>query len=123
MRIAQGRIVPLGYGKYVRADRIVGIEPIEDGRGPGKRTRVWVEGVGEPLVASRSEAAILADAVEGADEPGRGDAHRRLLVDVLETVDGLDPVIRRIVRDQANWDLDRLEGRLRRALGLDVATD
>jgi hypothetical protein len=124
MRIAQGRIVPLGYGKYVRADRIVGMEPIEDGRGPGKRTRVWVEGVSEPLVASRSESAILADAVEGADEPGRGDAHRRLLVELLETLDGLDPVLRRIVRDQASWDLDRLEGRLRRALGLDdVSTD
>jgi hypothetical protein len=120
MRVARGRIVPLGYGKYVRADRIVGIEPIEDGRGPGRRTRVWVEGVQDALVGSRSEAAILADAVEGAEEPGRADAQRRLLVELLETLDRLDPVLRRIVRDQSGWDLDRLEGRIRRALGLET---
>jgi hypothetical protein len=32
MRIAKGHIVPLGYGKYFRADSIVGVEPLE-GRG------------------------------------------------------------------------------------------
>jgi hypothetical protein len=70
------------------------------------------------LVASRSEAAILADAVEGADEPGRTDAQRRLLVELLETLDRLDPVLRRIVRDRSGWDHDRLEGRIRRTLGV-----
>ena len=120
MRIAAGRIVPLGYGKYARSERIVGMEPIEDARGPGRRTRVWVEGMAEPLVASRSETAILADMVEGVEDAGRGEAQRRLLVDLLETLDGLDPVLRRIVRDQARWDLDRLEARIRSALGLDA---
>lgn len=45
MRVEKGLMVPLGYGKYFRSDRIVGLEPIdeEDGRGPGKRTRVYVE--------------------------------------------------------------------------------
>lgn len=123
MRVARGSIVALGYGKYVRAERIVGLEPIEDGRGPGRRTRVWVEYVPEPMIASRSETAILADAVEGADEPGRSDAQRRLLVELLETVDHLDPVLRRIVRDQASWDLDRLEARIRRTLGLDSSSE
>lgn len=119
MRVARGRIVPLGYGKYVRAERIVGMEPIEDGRGPGRRTRVWIEGVHDPIFASRSETAILADAVEGAEEPGRADAQRRLLVELLETVERVDPVLRRIIRDQASWDLDRLENRIRRALALE----
>ncbi|MGH7575792.1 MAG: hypothetical protein ACREM1_11795 [Longimicrobiales bacterium] len=123
MRVARGSIVALGYGKYVRAERIVGLEPIEDGRGPGRRTRVWVEYVPEPMIASRSETAILADAVEGAEEPGRSDAQRRLLVELLETVDHLDPVLRRIVRDQASWDLDRLEARIRRTLGLDSSSE
>ena len=119
MRVAPGRIVPLGYGKYVRSDRIAGFEPIEDGRGPGRRTRIWVDGLPDPLVASRSEAAILADMVEGSDEPGRVEIQRRLLVELLETVDALDPVLRRIIRDQAGWDLDRLETRVRGALGLE----
>jgi len=52
----------LGYGKYVRADRIYALEPIEgDDRGDGQRTRVWVDGMEQPLVASRTERTILAD--------------------------------------------------------------
>ena len=40
------RMVFLGFGKYVRADRIYALEPIvgED-RGNGRRTLVWVEGM------------------------------------------------------------------------------
>jgi hypothetical protein len=55
-------MVFLGYGKYVRADRIYALEPIEAGaRGDGQRTRVWVEGIAEPVIASRTERTILAD--------------------------------------------------------------
>jgi hypothetical protein len=55
-------MVALGYGKFVRADRIFAVVPIVSGdRGDGRRTYVHVEGVAEPLVASRSERAILAD--------------------------------------------------------------
>ena len=60
-------MVFLGYGKYVRADRIYALEPIEAGdRGDGRRTRVWVEGISEPVIASRTERTILADMGEGA---------------------------------------------------------
>ena len=56
------RMVFLGFGKYARADKIYAIEPIRDERrGHGRRTRVWVEGVSEPIVASRTERTILAD--------------------------------------------------------------
>jgi hypothetical protein len=51
----------LGYGKYVRADRIYALEPIGDDRGGGRRTHVWVEGIPEPMVASRTERAILQE--------------------------------------------------------------
>ena len=55
-------MVALGYGKFVRADRVFAVVPIEAGeRGDGRRTYVHVEGVAEPMVASRSERAILAD--------------------------------------------------------------
>ena len=59
--MAEARMIPLGFGKYVRADRIYAVEPIRDERGSGARTRVWVEGIADPIVASRSERAILAD--------------------------------------------------------------
>jgi hypothetical protein len=55
-------MVFLGYGKFVRADRIYAMEPIEgDDRGDGRRTRVWIDGMAEPMIASRTERTILAD--------------------------------------------------------------
>jgi hypothetical protein len=60
------RMVHLGYGKYVRADRVFALVPMEPGeRGDGRRTYVHVDGLTEPLVASRSERAIMAE-VEAA---------------------------------------------------------
>jgi hypothetical protein len=56
------RMVFLGFGKYVRADRVYALEPIVgDERGGGRRTRVWIEGIAEPIVASRTERTILHD--------------------------------------------------------------
>lgn len=55
-------LVALGYGKLVRADRVFALLPLEGAdRGDGRRTLVYVEGIAEPLVASRSEAAIARD--------------------------------------------------------------
>jgi hypothetical protein len=55
------RMIFLGFGKYVRADKIYALEPLAEGeRGHGARTRVWVEGITDPIVASRTERAILA---------------------------------------------------------------
>jgi hypothetical protein len=55
-------MVFLGFGKYARADKIYALEPLEsEQRGSGKRTRVWVEGIAEPIVASRTERTILHD--------------------------------------------------------------
>jgi hypothetical protein len=63
-------MVPLGYGRFVRADEIVALLPIEDGRGPRRRTYVHVAGLAAPIVASRSEDAILAD-MKLASDSGR----------------------------------------------------
>lgn len=55
-------LVALGYGKFVRADRIYALVPLEGpDRGDGRRTLVYVEGIEESLMASRSEAAIARD--------------------------------------------------------------
>jgi hypothetical protein len=60
------RMISLGYGKFVKADRVYALVPIESGeRGDGRRTYVHVDGMADPIVASRSERAILAD-VEAA---------------------------------------------------------
>ena len=59
-------MVFLGFGKYVRADRIYALEPIVgDERGNGRRTLVWVEGMAAAMVASRTQETILEEM--GAD--------------------------------------------------------
>jgi hypothetical protein len=66
-------MVPLGYGKYVRADRVFALLPLEgDERGDGRRTLVHVEGIEHPIVASRSEAAIARDVAAALGQPGAG---------------------------------------------------
>jgi hypothetical protein len=71
------RMVPLGYGKFVRADRVFAVVPLEaEDRGDGRRTYVHVDGLSQPLVASRSERAILAD-VETALAEAAGVPRRR----------------------------------------------
>ena len=53
-------MVFLGFGKYARADKIYALEPLRgDERGDGRRTRVWIEGVPDPIIASRTERTIL----------------------------------------------------------------
>jgi hypothetical protein len=63
-------MVPLGYGKFARADRVYALLPLEGAqRGDGRRTLVYVEGVEEPIVASRSEAAIARDVADALGQP------------------------------------------------------
>jgi hypothetical protein len=66
-------LIPLGYGKFVRADRVYALVPLEGAdRGDGRRTLVYVEGLEQPIVASRSEGAIARDLAEALDQSPRG---------------------------------------------------
>jgi len=74
------RMVFLGFGKYVRADRIYALEPIVgDERGNGRRTLVWVEGMAAAMVASRTQETILEEmgAEPTASEPQRSRPRKR----------------------------------------------
>jgi hypothetical protein len=65
--VVEQRMVFLGFGKYARADKIYALEPLRgDERGGGRRTRVWIEGISDPIVASRTERTILHDMGEEA---------------------------------------------------------
>jgi hypothetical protein len=78
-RVARGTpsLIALGYGKFVRADRVFALVPLAGPeRGDGRRTLVYVEGLDDPIIASRSEIAIardLADALGQARPGGRRD--------------------------------------------------
>ena len=113
MRVEPGMMVALGYGKYFRSERIIGLEPIEEGRGPGKRTQVYIEDLPAPIIASRSEGAILRDMVEMPSEVTKAREQHNLLRDILETISDINPLLRSIIRDQGQWNLDRLEERLK----------
>jgi hypothetical protein len=64
-------MVFLGFGKYARADKIYALEPLGEGeRGSGRRTRVWIEGIPDPIIASRTERTILLEM--GAGDAGVG---------------------------------------------------
>jgi hypothetical protein len=72
-------MISLGYGRYVRSDDVVAVEPITAGRGPGRRALVWVRGIETPLVASRSEEAIVDDLTTPAEEAARTKQQRQVL--------------------------------------------
>ncbi len=75
MRIQTGQLISLGYGRYVRSDEVVAVEPITEGRGPGRRCLVYVRGVPDAFVSSRAQPSIIADlmrpteAARGGGEP------------------------------------------------------
>lgn len=107
------RMVSLGFGKYARADRIFALEPLRgDERGDGRRTRVWVDGIGDPIIASRTERTILHDMGQeaAADAP---------LVD-----EALDLAARLAsAADAGRVDLNDLGRRARRLLAATTSRD
>jgi hypothetical protein len=64
---SESRMVSLGFGKFARSDKIYALEPLRGAeRGDGRRTKVWVEGLTDPVIASRTERTILQDMGQGA---------------------------------------------------------
>ena len=101
------RMVFLGFGKYVRADKIYALEPLGAGdRGHGRRTRVWVEGVPDAIVASRTERTILADMGQDAAQ-----AMSPVLDEALDLAERLAAAV-----EEGRVDLGDLGRRARRVL-------
>lgn len=121
MEVKRGRMVHLGYGKYWRSDEIVGLSPIEEDRGPGRRTEVWVATREEPLVASRSEQAILRDMARLPGEAFRAEEARELLSDIADDLSDVTPVLRRMLANEVRVDVEGWIGRIRGFLGQDRA--
>ena len=117
MRIQSGQLVSLGYGKYVRSDEVIAVEPITDGRGPGRRSLVWVRGVPDPLVGSRAEGSIIDDLVTPADEAARMKAQRTVMRKMLRVLDEASPGVRRVLDEETDTDLSELVDEANRVLG------
>jgi hypothetical protein len=111
-------MVFLGFGKFARADKIYALEPISgDERGSGHRTRVWIEGVTEPVIASRTERTILLDM-------GQRDALSTPILDeavklarrVAKDAEQVGPLLSRSIKAESGVDFDDLGRRARRLL-------
>ena len=113
------KMVFLGFGKYVRADRIYALEPLRgDERGGGRRTRVWVEGIPDPLVASRTERTILLEMGIRDDPAGSRlvDEALALAERLAEDAEKVGPLLARSIKSEAGLDLPELGRRARRLL-------
>ncbi len=113
MRIQSSMLVHLGFGKYVRSDQVTAVLPIEQDRGPGRRTFVNLTGQSDPLVASRSEDAIVRDLVQEPREVTQSRQQQEILRDLLGDLSNVNATVRRIARDEGGLDLERLERRIR----------
>jgi hypothetical protein len=117
--VADGaKMIFLGFGKYARADRIYVLEPLTgDARGDGRRTKVWVEGVPEPIIASRTERTILADmGQQDALGPPILDDALALAERLAADAEKVGPMLLRSIKAEAGVDLDELGRRARRLL-------
>jgi len=106
LEIKPGRMIHLGYGKYWRSEEIVGLLPIEDGRGPGRRTEVYVATREEPVVASRSEGTILQDMASLPEEVARATEALSAAEDLLDAMQELSPVLRRMLKNEESFDVE-----------------
>ena len=116
LEIKQGRMVHLGYGKYWRSDEIVGLCPIEENRGPGRRTEVYVATREDALVVSRSEQSILSDMASLPDNEFEAEEARGILSEILEDLQDVNPVLRRMLENEVRVDLDMWEKRIKSLL-------
>ena len=100
------QMVFLGFGKWARADRIYALEPITgDERGGGRRTRVWIDGIAEPILAGRTERTILHDM-------GQDSAAAVVVLD--DALDLAERVAKAV--DEGSFDVRDLGRRARRGL-------
>ncbi|MBD1839555.1 hypothetical protein H6F78_00780 [Coleofasciculus sp. FACHB-64] len=116
MKLQSSVLVHLGFGKYVRSDQVTAIIPIEEERGPGRRTFVHLQGEADPVVASRAEDTIIRDLVQEPREVTQARQQQEILQDLLVDLSNVNSTVRRISRDEGGLDLELLERRIRQVL-------
>ncbi len=112
VEITRNRMIHLGYAKYWRSDQIVGLLPIEDDRGPGRRTEVYVSNNPEPIVASRSEGSILRAMASMPDEAVAAEVGS-IAEDLVEALGAVSPVLKRMLKSEEEFDVEYWLRRLR----------
>ena len=123
MEIKPDRMISLGYGKYWRSDAVIGLRPIEDERGPGRRTEVYTATLDEPIVASRGERAILQDLAVATDEQFQLAEVKGALSDMIDGLNEIPDVLRRMLGAEAHFEVEAWVRRLRALTEVDASAE
>ena len=116
MKIQPSVLIHLGYGKYIRSDRVTAVIPVDEDRGPGRRTFIYLQGQQQPIIASRADDTIIRDLVQEPQEVVQARQQQEILKDLLSDLGNVNTTVRRITRDESGLDLERLEQRIRQVL-------
>jgi hypothetical protein len=116
MKIQPSVLVHLGYGKYIRSDQVTAVIPVDEDRGPGRRSFVYIQGQTQPVIASRAEDTLIRDLVQEPQEVTQARQQQEILQDLLLELAHVNSTVRRITRDEGGLDLERLEQRIRQVL-------
>jgi hypothetical protein len=115
-------MVSLGHGRVVRSDDVTAVEPIRQDRGPGRRALVWVRGLPEPLVSSRSEEAVLNDLTgRGREDVSLARERVEVLERMTTALERVPAVTLRLLQAESGDDLGALTYEARALLSGDAA--
>src|SRR5436190_15910967 len=81
------------------------------GARPGPATQVLLGGPDGPVLASRTEQAILED-MGASDDSFQQEALRQATRELLEAFHEFSPVLRRALQNEHHFDVEKWEGRL-----------
>jgi len=68
-----------------------------------------------PIIANTSQLYLTLLSMSARQET-QAQEQQQLLCDILDTLSEINPMLRSIIQDQGQWDIDRLEARLRQVL-------
>ena len=105
IKIAKNVLVSLGGGKFVRADHVIALEPIEgEDRGSGSRTRVLIDHVAGEIIAGRTERSIVPDMQEREDgyteQPFEATPYVEAMEEIHSALNTISPAMRGVLVDQ-----------------------
>ncbi|WZL74232.1 hypothetical protein QBE52_05710 [Clostridiaceae bacterium 35-E11] len=76
-----------------------------------------------PMIASRTENAILANIVKTPREVMEATAALELLQDILDDVQSVGPMLRKSIKKEAGIDLDNIEKKIEEILKHEIDFD
>lgn len=110
LRIATNRLVCLGYGKFIRADAIEAVLPLEGSdRQPGQRTCLLIDHPKKEIMASRSETSIVRDMIEQEPEITTSielGPYLKFVDELYDALQEITPSMRKLLEETVGFRVD-----------------